>query len=167
VSVLWLNTGFSLFAGPETISRIILLTVSCSLVLSFSVYLDFCSVFSAPFFFNSVFLGWFFGSLVFSRSSSPSPPFSLPLLCSAFYRARACKKNPFLCSSIHERDHGQEIMVSWPWIPGFVSCWIGLVRAKRKGWWTVGSKRRHLGWKWQIVVWFLMFLNVSIGSLNQ
>jgi hypothetical protein len=37
----------------------------------------------------------------------------LPLLCSAFYRARACRKNPFLCSSIHERDHGQEIMVSW------------------------------------------------------
>jgi len=137
--------------------------LSCSLFLC---VFGFLLCFLCSLFFNSVFLGWFFGSLVFSRSSSPSDP-PLPLLCSAFYRARACRKNPFLCSSIHEQDHGQEIMVSWPWIPGFVSCWIGLVRVKRKGWWTVGSKRRHLGWKWQIVVWFLMFWNVSIGFLNQ
>jgi hypothetical protein len=54
--------------------------------------------------------------LSFSMGSAPViPPLfvPLPLLCSAFYRARARRKNPFLCSSIHERDHGQEIMVSW------------------------------------------------------
>jgi len=88
-----------------------------------------------------------------SRFFIQSPPSFFFCLCSALpFIEPEHAENPFPCSSIHERDHGQEIVVSWPWIAGFVSCWIGLVRAKWKGWWIVGSKRRHLAWKkWQIM----------------
>jgi len=88
-----------------------------------------CSLgFSSGFFSSSpvipLFSGFFYGFcssslLWFSVPQNPrlvlffsSPPFCL---CSALpFIEPEHAENPFPCSSIHEQDHGQEIVVSWP-----------------------------------------------------
>jgi len=86
-------------------------------------------------------------SLVFVCVLASFPP-SLPLLCSAlpFIEPESMQKpvplliNPW--AGLWARDRGV-VALSCRIFP----CWIGLLRAKRKGWWIVGSKQRHLAWK--------------------
>jgi hypothetical protein len=106
-------------------------------------------------------------SLFFSndfRFNSPAPS---PQLCSVFYRAPACRKllplfiNPWAGS--WARDRGVVAL----------NCRICFLLnrpgpCETEGMVNSGIKTASSCIKnWQIVVWFLMFWNVSIGSLNQ
>jgi len=133
--------------------------VSCPLVLSFSVYLGLCSVFSAPFFFKLCFSGLIF------RFSGFFPP-SL-LLYTAFYKAlRTCPSNQsWLCRTVIPPWTGlwaeNVVTIGSVLLPIFqLPCWIGMKKTHDCSLTTVSFQQ-----EWKYSLWPLISLISTIGTL--